>query len=107
VLGRGAVPVLLVAGDAYDVAGADGDDRSAAGLHSALALGDVEGLADRVVVPGGVGAGREMHRADRERRTLGLGDGVDVDVAGELLGRTFGGRVLRLDFHVVSFGLRR
>src|SRR3954447_18440152 len=62
--GSAAVPVLLAAGDADDVAGPDRDERSPAGLDVADAFGDVERLADCVVVPGGVCTGREMHADD-------------------------------------------
>src|SRR3712207_7451897 len=54
-------------------------------LHDALPIfGDEDGLAQRVAVPVGAGAGHEVHEvgADPRRRRRG-GDGVDVDVAGE------------------------
>src|SRR3954452_12529517 len=54
-IGPGAVPVLLAAGNADDVAGADNDDRATARLDSSFTLGDVEGLTHAVAVPGGVG----------------------------------------------------
>src|SRR4051794_41919153 len=81
-----AVPVLFPAADADDVPGADGDERSASRLDVADAFGDVQRLADGVVVPGGVGARGEVHGADGEGGALRLGDRVDVDVAGEPLG---------------------
>src|SRR3954469_21764418 len=62
--GGGAVPVLFAAGDADDVAGADGEQWSAARLEVADAFGDVEGLADGVVVPGGVSTWCEVHAGD-------------------------------------------
>src|SRR3954469_3606499 len=82
--GGAAVPVLFAAGDADDVAGADGDERSAASLDVADAFGDVERLADGVVVPGSVGARCEVHAGDAHRcRALTIGDRVDVDVTAE------------------------
>jgi hypothetical protein len=64
VLGGGAVPVLLVGRRVDDVARADLGDLAAAGLHQTLSVGDVEGLADGVGVPGGAGVRREADRAD-------------------------------------------
>src|SRR3954466_6886536 len=103
--GGAAVPVLLAAGDADDVAGTDGDERSAAGLDVADAFGDVQGLADGVVVPGGVRARCEVHAGDAHRcRALTLGDRVDVDVAGEPVGRAFAGGAGGDVFHQSSSG---
>ena len=62
-----------------------GSTGAARGLDEPGALGHVERLAERVRVPGGAGAGREVHaqqldvRAGRDR--------VDPDLAGEPLGR--------------------
>src|SRR2546426_12273962 len=67
VIGGGAVPVPL-GGRVDDVAGADGDDGLATGLDESFALGDVEGLSEAVGVPGGAGAGREVHCADGQAR---------------------------------------
>ena len=100
-LGRGAVPVLFAGCDAHDVAGADSHERPAACLDVALAFGDEERLAVGVVMPGGVGAWREVHGAERPRRSaLVGGDGVDEHVAGEPVGRPLHRGVLGLDFHV-------
>ena len=52
-------------------------------LEEPGALGDVERLAERVRVPGGAGAGREVH-AEQLHVRAGR-DLVDVDVAGEPL----------------------
>src|SRR5215217_7172874 len=100
VVGGGAVPVPPIRGRGDDVAGADLLDGAAAGLDQALAFGDVQGLADGVGVPGGVGRGGEPDGADPY--PLGfraLGDEVDEDVAGEPLGRALGGRLPGLDGH--------
>jgi len=56
----GAVPVVLVGLEEHAVAGADDLDRAAAPLAQADALGDVDGLAVWVRVPGGPGAGCEV-----------------------------------------------
>src|SRR4029453_16281606 len=55
-VGGGAVPVPLARGRVDGLAGMDLDDLAAAGLDEADALGDVEGLAQGVAVPGGAGA---------------------------------------------------
>src|SRR5215211_2627441 len=100
VVGGGAVPVPLVRGRGDDVSGADALDGAAAGLHQALAFGDVEGLADGVGVPGGAGRGGEPDGADPDAGGfLAAGDGVDEDVPGEPFGRAVGGRLLGLDGH--------
>ena len=63
-------------------------DRAALALAAADALGDEDRLAVRVGVPGGAGARGEVHERGGERRAAGRGgDGVDVDVAGEPVGR--------------------
>ena len=48
--------------------GSNPDQRSAAGLDETFALGDVQGLAEGVAMPGGVGAGREVDTPERDRR---------------------------------------
>src|SRR6266853_2441992 len=58
---RGAVPVPFVGGGVDDVTRTYLADLAAAGLHPACSLGDVEGLAEGVGVPGGACAGREAH----------------------------------------------
>ena len=86
--GRGAVPVVLAGLEEDAVPGADLLDRAALALAEADALGDEDRLAVRVRVPGGSRAGREVHARRGERGgRLGCGDGVDVDVAGEPVGR--------------------
>src|SRR6185295_17540168 len=84
----GAVPVVLARREEHAVAGADLFDRAAFALAAADALGDEDRLAVRVGVPGGARARREVHeRGGEGRRRLGRGDRVDVDVAGEPVGR--------------------
>jgi hypothetical protein len=66
------------------VAGADDLDRAVLALAQADAFGDEDRLAVRVGVPGGAGAGGEVHACGGECRGAGrCGDGVDVDVSGE------------------------
>src|SRR6266550_2290228 len=102
VVGRGAVPVLLVVGCVDDIAGADLDGVAAAGLYEPGSFGDVEGLAEGVGVPGAAGPGAEADCVDADARGLfALGDGVDPYVAGECLGRSFGGGLLGLDLHLL------
>src|SRR5881398_183060 len=85
---RRAVPVVLAGLEEDAVAGADLLDRSAFALAAADALGDEDGLAVRVGVPGRAGAGGEVHGGGGEGGGAGgRGDGVDVDVAGEPVGR--------------------
>ena len=61
-------------------------DRAAAALAAADALGDVNGLAKRVGVPGGACAGREVDAGGLQARWPRWGgNGVDVDRAGEPL----------------------
>ena len=63
-------------------------------------FGDAERLPDRVAVPGGVAAGAEVHRRNAHRVARAtLGDRVDMDVAGEPVGRPLHRRRLGLDFH--------
>src|SRR5215211_7082708 len=64
VVGGGTVPVPLVGGRGDDVTGPDLLDGAAAGLHQPLAVGDVQGLADGVRMPGGAGRGGEPDGAD-------------------------------------------
>src|SRR4051812_8295252 len=91
---RGPVPVVLTGIEEDAVAGADLLDRAAFALTAADAFGDEDRLAVGMRVPGGARAGREVHERGREcGGRLGRGDGVDVDVAGEPVGRA----LLRLD----------
>src|SRR4051812_8122953 len=106
VVGCSAVPVPFVRGCEDDVPGPDADDVAPARLHKPRALGDVQGLAERVGVPGGACARREVNGADADARGfLALGDGVEPHIPGEPLCGTFGGRLLGLDLHGVSFVL--
>src|SRR5437868_9923512 len=59
VVGRRAVPVPLAGRRANGVAGVDLDDLAAARLDAPEAFRDVDGLANRMAVPGIAGAGRE------------------------------------------------
>src|SRR5947209_13807878 len=107
VVGCGAVPVPLVRGRVDDVARTDVDDVATAGLHAAVALGDVEALAERVGVPGGACTRREVGRAHADAGGWStLDDGIDPDVSREPLGRTFGGRSPGLQLHDVSSSSR-
>src|SRR5215470_7794575 len=60
-VGAGAVPVLLARRNPYRVAGADFAHRPALGLHPSDAEDDVQGLAERMRVPGGARARLEEH----------------------------------------------
>src|SRR3954447_9942806 len=83
----GAVPVLLVGLEQHAVAGTDDLDRATAALAQADALGDEDGLAQRVAVPVGARAGHEVHQVGADPGRCGRGgDGVDVDVAGNPVG---------------------
>src|ERR671921_854977 len=62
----GAVPVVLAGLEEHPVARADHLDRSAAALAEADALGDVDGLAVGVGVPGGASARAEVDAGGRE-----------------------------------------
>src|SRR5262249_14180027 len=89
-VGRGAVPVVLIGLEVDAVAGTDFLDGAALVLAEANALGDEDGLAAWVGVPGGAGAGGEVHeRRCGARGGFRRGDGVEVDVAGEPVGRPF------------------
>ena len=85
---RGAMPVLLAGLEEDAVAGPDHLDRPAFALAEADALGDPDRLAARMGVPGGARAGREVDGGGAEAPVaLGRGDRVDVDRAGEPVGR--------------------
>src|SRR5215217_5330971 len=84
---RSPVPVVLQGLEEHAIAGPKHLDRPALALAQADALGDEDRLPMRMRVPGGPGAGREVHGRGGERRgRLRRGDGVDVDVAGEPVG---------------------
>src|SRR4051794_22829558 len=91
-VGRRAVPVVLAGLEEHAVAGADLLDRAAFALAEPDAFGDEDRLSVRVGVPGGARAGREVHECCGEGRAAGgCGDGVDVDIAGEPVGRALHG----------------
>src|SRR3954468_20047284 len=106
---RGAVPVVLAGLEVHAVTGADDLDGAAFALAEANAFGDEDGLADRMGVPEGAGAGREMHDDGADaRRGLGGLDHVDVHVAGEPVGRALEGVLVAAgDVHAVVVLLRR
>src|SRR3954452_18034945 len=63
-----------------------------AALAQAYALGDEDGLAQRVAVPVRAGAGHEVHEVGGDaRRRRCCGHSVDVDVSGEPVSGTLGG----------------
>src|SRR5215208_997596 len=62
----GAVPVVLAGLEEHAVARSDHLDRPAAPLAEPDALGDVDGLAEGVGVPGGASAWREVYGAGRQ-----------------------------------------
>src|SRR5882672_8510069 len=68
IAGTRTVPVLLAVRGEDDVARIDLDDLLTPGLDPAAPLGDVEGLAAGVGVPGGSGAGGEVHGGRVELR---------------------------------------
>ena len=71
-----------------DVALLDFLDGAALALHPAAAGGDDQGLAQRVGVPGGAGAGLEGDaRAADARRGGRLEQRIDAHGAGEIVGR--------------------
>src|SRR3954466_3319206 len=91
-VGRGAVPVVLAGLEEHAVAGPDLLDRAALALAEPDAFGDEDRLSVRVGVPGGARAGREVHECCGEGRAAGgCGDGVDVHIAGEPVGRALHG----------------
>src|SRR4051812_30836240 len=60
-VGGGAVPVVLAGLEEDAVTGPDDLDGASFALAAADALGDEDRLAVGVGVPGGAGAGREVH----------------------------------------------
>src|ERR1019366_4585066 len=71
VLGRGAVPVLLVRRNPDRVAGPDLADRTAPGLHMADAGDDVQSLPERMGMPERARARLEAHPAGAQQRGIG------------------------------------
>jgi hypothetical protein len=93
-----AVPVVLAWFEVDAVAGADGLDAAAFALAEANALGEVDGLAVRMGVLGGPGAGREVHERGGEggrglgrdhRERSGSHRAAVVDQAVEVLATPF------------------
>src|SRR5262249_40456278 len=105
-LGAGAVPVLLVGRDPDRVARPDLADRAAPELYPADAGDHVQGLAERVGVPGGARLRLEPDdgAADARWRRC-LDDRLLPDRAGERVGRTTarGQRAQRFDVHCGGF----
>ncbi len=82
-----AAPVPPVRRCRDDVAGADADDVAAARLHESGSLHHVEGLAQRMRMPGCACARGEVDGVHADaRRRLTHDDGIDPHVAGEPLG---------------------
>src|SRR5262245_40494783 len=87
--GPGAVPMLLVRWDPHRVAGADFLHLAAPGLDAAAAHDDVQGLAERMGVPGGACAGFETDAGGADARRLGrLHDRVLPHGSGEPVARS-------------------
>ena len=89
---RCAVPVLLARREPDHVAGPDLLDRSTLALNPAAAGRDDQGLAERMGVPRGAGAGLEGHACAADAsRSLALEQRIDPNGAGELVGRALAG----------------
>lgn len=103
VVRRGAVPVPLPRWRVNGVAGVDLDGLGAAGLDPPDTLGHVERLSHCVGVPGISSSRCEADDADADARgRFAEGHDVEPDVADEAVGRSLGGRRLRLDLHAVD-----
>lgn len=102
--GAGPVPVFFSGRGVDRLAGWGADCGSVAGADQGDALGDVEGLPVLVGVPGGAGTGSGPHAGDDHSLagSLGSGDGVHPDIAGELL-RGFFVVAVRESRFIVSF----
>src|ERR1019366_5544189 len=106
---RSAVPMFLAGRERDHVAGPNLLDRAAQALRASAARGHDKRLAQRVRVPGGPSA-----RLERDTRTDdacwigGFEQRVDAYRAGEILRRTFAGRLraTSFDVHVASFNSR-
>ncbi len=101
-VGGGTVPVPLPRRAPHGVAGPDHHDVATAGPGQPDALGHVQGLAVGVPVPGGAGAGREVHGVDLAAGPGARGDDVEVHDAGEPPGRSLDRRLRGQDLHVRS-----
>src|SRR3954454_2097114 len=106
-VGRGAVPVVLARLEEDPVAGPDDLDWASLALAEADALGDEDRLSVGMCVPRGPRTGREVHERRGEGRAPSWrGDGVDVDVAGEPVGRAFLGLdAAARDLHGFSYSV--
>ena len=105
-VGGRAVPVPLPRPDHNRVTGAHLPDRAALALDPADALHDVQHLAERVHMPGGPGAGREVHPERAHQARLGQRrDLVYPHLAGEPVRRAAGGRPRSRACHFHRFSL--
>ena len=97
--------ILLPGRAVRGLAGVQLDLLAPTGLHPRDALGDVQRLAAGVRVPGGAGSGGEAHLGHDHVLTgiTRVRDGVQPDVARELLGRVLGGGRAGVDQHGVAF----
>src|SRR5207237_4555403 len=76
------------------------DRASPALCHAAAGCHD-QGLAQRMSVPCCPSAGLERDAgADRACRSIGLEQGINMDSAGKILGRSFAGRLRAISFDV-------
>lgn len=101
------MPVLLVGRRLDDVAGADLDDVLTSGLHTTLALDDVERLSKDLGVPSGGGRWRKVNGAHAQaRRFFTPGDDVHPDISGGPFLRPLGGRPLGHEYQFVSLNVR-
>jgi hypothetical protein len=92
---RGAMPMLFARRKPDHVARPDFFNRAALALRPAATRRHDQGLAQRMRVPRGSGAGlkRDAGTAARAGRFPGLEQGVNAHRAGEPIGRSFVGRL--------------
>src|SRR5687767_9240916 len=108
--GRRAMPMFLARREPGHVSGADLLNGPTLTLNQAVAGRDDQGLAQRMRVPRGAGAGLEGHaRAADAGRVAGLEEWIDPDGASEPVGRPFarGLRANSLDLHGLLLLSRR